>query len=549
MKSFGAYKPVPGTTHVIPKEHKLLKATPANEMIAVTLIVRRQKGSAKLRDTKTFSKAKAVCGPVDRNAFIATHGADPSETEKVIEYARSMGLDVVETNEGARSVVVRGTVAKINKAFGVKLNNYQGHFRKYHSHTGPAKLPSSLVTIVDAVIGLQDRPIHAKAFNTAHKKSAGDPPNTKPVTPLQIAQLYGFPSGNGEGQTIGIYEMAVEDPQTGQLADAGYTDEDVANTFKAFGGGLKVPKIIDVAVDGVKNSGINDGETLLDITVSGAIAQAATIAVYFTGAEPQNMIHSLQRMIHPGTGDPVPTIISISYGWGGDDQADFTQSVLTQFGELFQDAANLHITVLVSSGDSGCFLGAKHAQASYPATEPMVIACGGTTVGNVSGSKFDEYAWNDVGAAGPGASGGGVSALFPPPSYQSGAKVPKNIYTKKAGRGIPDVAGNASENSGYTQVAAGMGTQPVGGTSAVAPLYAGLIARINANLGASVGFINPVIYSLGATAFSDIVSPPGPANNSFNGVTGYPVTEGWDAVTGRGSVKGVALQNGLKAGN
>jgi kumamolisin len=551
MKSPGAYKPLKGSTHSIPKAHKLLKATSPREMITVTLIVRRRKGGPKLRQVKDFlAKVNAVHEPVDRQRFIANHGADPKDIDQVVAFAKSSGLDVVETNLAARSVVVRGTAAKLNKAFGVKLNDYQGTLRKYHSHTGPAKLPGELTTIVEAVIGLHNRPIHARAHNTSRRRSTQDPVNTKPLTPQEIAQLYGFPPGDGAGQTIGIYEMAVEDPQTGQLADAGYLPQDVANTIKGFGGGLKVPKIIDVPVDGVQNSGVNDGETLLDITVAGAIAQAATIAVYFTGSAPQNIIHALQRMIHPGAGDPVPTVISISYGWGPDDaQSGFSSDEFDQIGELFTDAANLFITVLISSGDSGCFLGNNEAEASYPATEPMVIACGGTTVGNVTGSTFDEFAWNDVGAGGPGASGGGISAKFPVPSYQNGAGVPKHISTHKAGRGIPDLAGNASENSGYNQVATGFQTQPVGGTSAVAPLYAGLFARINANLGVSVGFVNQILYSLGKSAFRDTVSPPGPENNSFNGVTGYPVETGWDACTGWGSVKGLVLQNGLKAGN
>jgi kumamolisin len=123
--------------------------------------------------------------------------------------------------------------------------------------------------------------------------------------------------------------------------------------------------------------------------------------------------------------------------------------------------------------------------------------------------------------------------------------VPKNKKSKKAGRGVPDIAGNASENSGYMQFINGR-HQPVGGTSAVAPLYAGLIARINANLGHPVGFINPILYSLARTAFRDIVNPPGPANNSFGRVIGYPIRRGWDACTGLGSVKGTAVQDGLR---
>jgi kumamolisin len=410
------------------------------------------------------------------------------------------------------------------------------------------KVPGSLAPIVEAVLGLHSRPVHARAFNTSRRRGTSDPANTKPLTPQQVAQLYEFPPGDGAGQTIGIYEMAVENQQTGELEFAGFTAEDVANTIKGFGGGLKVPKIVEVPVDGVSNSGVNDGETLLDITVAGAIAQAATIAVYFTGAEPQNIVHALQRMIHPQPGDPVPTVISISYGFGPDDDPTiFTPSVFQQLRELFTDAANLFVTVLVSSGDSGCFLGAPRVQASYPATEPMVTACGGTTAGNVSGATFDEFVWNDVGAAGPGATGGGVSEKFQPPEFQAEAGVPKNLATGKPGRGIPDVSGNASENSGYMQNAAGFDPQPVGGTSAVAPLIAGLIARINANLGLSVGFLNPLMYSLATSAFRDIVGPPGPADNSFQGVTGYPAAVGWDACTGLGSVKGVALQNGIKA--
>ncbi len=163
MKSFGAYKPLPGSVHAIPKAHKLLKETSPREMITVTLIVRRRKGGPKLRGVADFAaKAKAVRPPVDRAQFIANHGPDPKEIAQVVEFAKANGLEVVETNVPARSVVVRGTAAKMNKAFSVKLKNYQGTIAKYHSHTGPAKLPSTIATIVEAVIGLHNRPIHAR---------------------------------------------------------------------------------------------------------------------------------------------------------------------------------------------------------------------------------------------------------------------------------------------------------------------------------------------------------------------------------------------------
>jgi nucleoside phosphorylase len=319
--------------------------------------------------------------------------------------------------------------------------------------------------------------------------------------------------------------------------------------MKAFGGNLKTPQPIDVSIDGVKNSGTSDGETGLDITIAAAIAQGAKIAVYFTGGTVQSILHAVQRMVHPNAGDPEPTILSISYGWGPDDgpPSGLSDQTLTQLSKLFQDCSTLSITVLVSSGDSGAFIASRtQAQTSYPASDPFVTACGGTTVGNVIGTTFDEFVWNDTGRAGPGGTGGGVSARFPLPAYQNNANVPKRNGTHTVGRGIPDIAGNASENSGFPQFINGK-AEAVGGTSAVAPLYAGLIAVINANLGAPVGFLNPVLYGPTTGVFRDVISPPGPADNSLKGVTGYPAGVGWDACTGLGSVNGTALQAALRA--
>jgi len=108
------------------------------------------------------------------------------------------------------------------------------------------------------------------------------------------------------------------------------------------------------------------------------------------------------------------------------------------------------------------------------------------------------------------------------------------------------VAGNASPNSGYPYFLAGVSKGDVGGTSAVAPLYAGLIARINTILGFSVGFINPLLYALSGSAFRDTLGSPGPANNTYGGVTGYPAGTGWDACTGLGSLRGASLLAGLQ---
>ena len=328
---------------------------------------------------------------------------------------------------------------------------------------------------------------------------------------------------------------------------AGYDPADIAATMRALGN-LPMPQIVDVPVDGVENSGQSDGETGLDITVAGAVAPKAKIALYFAGGETQNIIHCLQKMIHPSGNDPVPGIISISYGWGPDDTGtpSFSDAEFAQITGLFEDAATNKITVLVSSGDSGAQIASRtQAQTSYPASDVWVTACGGTTIGNVNGSSFDEYVWNDIGGAGPGATGGGVSARFQVPDYQESVTIPPRVHAGQHGRGVPDISGNASENSGYLQVIGGRPPEPVGGTSAVAPLYAGLMARINANLGRPAGFLNSTLYGLPAATFRDILGAPGPANNSFGRVQGYNAGTGWDACTGLGSVHGQALQAAL----
>lgn len=537
------YKTLKGSEHPHPPEHKRLTPAEENQPVTVTLILRRCPSGKRPLDLKQFAAATTrAYKPPSRAEFAASNGADPKEIDQVVAFARDHNLEVVETHPARRSVVLRGSVGAINTAFAVELHDYQHALGKYRGHEGAASLPADLATVVEAIIGLDIRPVPAQHLSTARRRNQSDPPNTKPITPPQIAQLYEFPSGDGAGQTIGIFEMQTRD------AGSGYNPQDLAQTMQAFGG-LPVPKPIDVSVDGATNSGTSDGETGLDITIASAIAPQAQIAVYFTAGDSQAIIHALQRMIHPGEGDPQPSILSISYTWGPDDPnfGPFSEQDFEQIDQLFQDAANLAITVLVASGDSGAFLFSKtQAQTSFPATNAWVIACGGTTVGNVKGAAFDEYVWNDTGAAGPGATGGGVSARFPLPVYQEKANVPKRNRIHTVGRGVPDIAGNASENSGYPQFINGR-SQPVGGTSAIAPLYAGLIARINANLGYSVGFINPVLYSLADTAFREIVGPPGPANNSFARVTGYHAVKGWNACTGLGSVKGTALQNGLQA--
>jgi kumamolisin len=552
------YQALQGSERAQPDENKLAEPAGASELVDVTLIVRRSPHAPPRPGIEDLFAAGISRRPkLSREEFAAAYGALQEELDRVAAFARSHGLEVTETNKARRSVEVRGPVGQINKAFALQLRYCDSSRGRYRSYEGPVHLPSVLAGIVEAVIGLDNRPVPARHL------AAGDPQNTNTLNPLQVATLYNFPDGTGAGQTIGIYERVTVDFFSGSVTNPGFTPGDLALTLSGFGLGT-TPVVKQVPIDGQMNSGISDHETLGDIAISSAIAPGATIAVYFTGTSTQNLIHALQSMIHPNPGDPVPTVLSISYSLSADeDISNFSNNDYTQMDQLFQDAATLGITVFVSSGDHGAAsefsLPGFPARTAYPATDPWVTACGGTTIGNIippnvtqnaggceiQGS-FDEFVWNDSwidsGTTYTGATGGGISARFPVPLYQNGFPIPLRNGTLTAGRGIPDVAGNASPNSGYPITVQGV-SQVFAMTSAVAPLYAGLIARINANVGFSVGFLNPVLYQLFKAVCRNVPKPSGqgPTNNTFGGIAGYPAGGIWNACTGLGTIDGKAL--------
>jgi kumamolisin len=195
-----------------------------------------------------------------------------------------------------------------------------------------------------------------------------------------------------------------------------------------------------------------------------------------------------------------------------------------------QSAAALGVTITVASGDDGSTDGGKGNNCDFPASSPHVLGCGGTKLIGSGSTITSEVVWNEL-AANEGAGGGGVSTVFALPSWQATAKVPKPSG-KTGGRGVPDVAGDADPVTGYVVRVDGQ-SMVIGGTSAVAPLMAGLIAVNNAQNKKSAGFINPQIYAAAAkTAFNDITQ----GNNGA-----FSAGPGWDACTGVGSPIGTKL--------
>ena len=472
---------------------------------------------------------------LSQDQFAEKYGAANGDLARVTEFVERFGMTVVETNVARRSVVVSGTVDQVSRAFGVSLGRYrvthprsrhstQEETEEYRGRDGWIHVPNELADVIVGVFGLDNRRI-------VKRNNGGDPPNTVPLSTTTISQLYNFPANSAAGQTIAI------------LSEAGYQPSDISATF-----GGSPPTVIDVSVD-ASNDGRADGETTQDICIAALAAPAAAIAVYFTTYDQRGWVDLVNRVVHPDPSDPVCSVLSSSfYISDGDDSATLTaegvsSSWLTAASQAFEDAAIQGVTVCIASGDTGSNSrrGDGKAHVQYPASDPWVLSVGGTTIGNVSGSSFDEYVWNDD----KGATGGGISDFFGLPGYQTSAGVPVSINDQHVGRGVPDVAANASPNAGYSGIVIGGVTQAGNGTSASAPLWAGLIAVINAALGENVGFINPAIYALGSGSFRDIIPPPGPTDNSFNGTPGYAAGPGWDACTGWGSPSGVALFDGL----
>ncbi len=295
-----------------------------------------------------------------------------------------------------------------------------------------------------------------------------------------------------------------------------------------------------MSVDGGSNTpgGDADGEVLLDIEIVGAIATGANIAVYFAPNTDQGFIDAITDAVHDTTRKP--SVVSIS--WGGPEDS-WTQQSQNAMNAALQDAATLGVTVTVAAGDDGSSDGVTDGKlhVDFPASSPYALACGGTTLNGSGNTISSEVVWNET-ASNEGATGGGVSTVFAIPSYQSAAGVPVQPQTNVAGRGVPDVAGDADPTTGY-QVRVDGKNQVVGGTSAVAPLWAALAALMNEKLGQPVGFLNPKLYALTGSALHDVIS----GNNDDSGLGYYQARAGWDPCTGLGSPDGTALLSALSS--
>jgi kumamolisin len=514
----------------------LAEASPAgqldtSERAEVTLVLRR----------RADIPAEIVEGPtvLTRDELAARYGADPADVDLVRQALTGLGLEVTAVHPATRRIKVAGTLGELSRAFGVTLQLVRstspgGHLVTHRYREGPVYVPAALAGVVLAVLGLDTRPQFRAHFRPRAAAAQGTS-----YSPNQVANIYQFPAGTtGAGQTIAVIELG-----------GGFSTSDL----DAYIGGLgsAVPAISAVGVDGASNAPGSDPtgadvEVALDIDVIGAAAPGATQVVYFA---PNNGDQGFVDAISEAAqASPAPIAISISWGQSEDS---WTGQGRAAMDAAMADAAALGITVCAASGDNGSGDAVKDGQphVDFPASSPYALGCGGTKLlaDPSTGAISSEVVWNET-TSNQGAGGGGVSDQYPLPSWQASAGVParaggssagnggSSASSGSSGRGVPDVAGNGDPTTGY-QIYSGGQAQVVGGTSAVAPLWAALVSRLAEATDQRFGLIQPALYA-GVT--------PGASGPGFRDITSgnngaYAAGPGWDACSGLGSPDGTVL--------
>ena len=511
----------PDKRHELPGSDRspLASTTPAaplgdDEQIEATLVLRRRQPVPD----------EVLAHPLPRDEFVRLYGADQADADAVVAEARSAGAEVLSVDLGERQVRIRATVRVVRELFGTELQNVSrtpagGAASTFRQRTGSLSLPESMNERVVAVLGLDDRPQATAHFVAVPSASAA-----VSYTPVQVGEVYDFPANtDGSGRTIAIIELG-----------GGFDQADLDAYFAELG--LAVPSVKAVGVDGATNvpggdpNGA-DGEVLLDVEVIGALAPSADVLVYFAPNTDAGFVDAVTKAAHA---EPTPDAISIS--WGGSEDS-WTAQARSAFDDALVDAAGLGITVTAAAGDDGSSDRATDGKphVDFPASSPHILACGGTSLkaDAATGTVTSETVWND--GAGHGATGGGVSDTFAIPSWQTKVGVPATA-SGFDGRGVPDVAGDADPETGYRVRVDGTDTV-IGGTSAVAPLWAALAARLVEATGTRVGMLQLALYphataTATAPGFRDIVT-------GDNGA--YRARAGWDACTGLGVPDGNAL--------
>src|SRR5215469_1922490 len=463
MPSEISFVTLPGSNRRPLPRAQVVGAVEDSERIEVTVVLRRQ---AQLPRNALGLPLRLSLIELEEQ-----HGADPADVALVTRMLMGLGLEVSVQDAGSRRVKAAGPASVMAAAFGADLSVVSSPsltgpgLVTHRARQGTLQIPAELDGVVIAVLGLDTRPQARSQARRADPAVAGTS-----YTPVQIASIYEFPAGtDGTGETIAVIELG-----------GGFSAADLDSYFSGLG--IGVPSVTAHGVDGADNAPGQDpngadGEVLLDIEVVGGAAPGAAQVVYFAPNTDQGFIDAVTTAVHA---TPTPTAVSISWGQSEDS---WTAQARAALDAAIADGVALGVTVCVAAGDNGSGDGATdgNAHVDFPASSPHALACGGTSLraDPATGVIRSETVWND--GRGGGATGGGVSDTFAQPAWQANAGVPA-IGSGSPGRGVPDVAGNADPVTGYQVLVDGQRTV-VGGTSAVAPLWAALTARLAQAMG------------------------------------------------------------------
>jgi kumamolisin len=511
-----------GSYRAKPKGAAVVGDLDSREQIVVTIYLKDP--STKRHAPGSAADLAALAEPVPRRLLARRRAKQyASAAATIAKFAKRNGLVVRRTDLTRRCLVLAGTAAQMAKIFGAVLRVYDDGQCRFRARSGFLSVPPAMARWTRAVLGFDHRPLIKRRLSSLAGAGGG-----AGLWPTDVARLYGIPlDRDGGGQCIGIVALG-----------GGYLQSDLVEAAARMQ--RPVPVVVEQSVSGLGNNFGGDGadadeEIALDLQILAGIVPGARIVVYFA----PNTAAGLAQAIHQAVFDNVnrPQLLSIS--WGSAEKF-WTLPARDALQAALADAVRLKVSVTVAAGDflatGGVDDGAAHVY--FPASSPYVLGCGGTaaTLGLNGTNITAEAVWND----GSTGTGGGISDLFPIPVYQSNVPLPPSVNDGRTRRGVPDVAGAAGRFPGYRIVLAG---NPLAkdGTSAVAPLWAALIALANAQRGAPLGLVNPALYAdLGL--FRAITQ----GNNRVHG-KGYDAAAGWNACTGLGVPNGAAAIAALAA--
>lgn len=470
--------------------------------------------------------------------FAAQYGATEDDIQKVRTVLESYGIKVDGVSQATGSIRASGTVAQMESAFRPNLGIYHSADQgEYRGREGPLSIPAELNGIVTAVLGLDQRRV-------ARRRHVAAATHLKPLSSADLEKRYSFPPGAAENQHIGVAEFG-----------GGVFPDEVSKFCQKQGRPVPTVQVVPVNLQALTPAQISQMppqqqkdavdvsiEVMMDIEIIAGLCSGAKISVYFATFDQKGWVDLLDRVIADR-----PVTLSVSWG-APEDSPDWSTAARNAINSRLAAAAAQGITICISSGDdgSGDEMDDGRAHVDFPSSSPFVLSVGGTMLAHHANSTV-EQTWHQgtgVRATGGGATGGGVSVFFPRPQWQ-------NVHVQSLnpgsidGRVIPDIAALAGPP--FYSLVLPDGSDNNGGTSASAPLWASLIARINAKLppAKQQRFLTPLLYQPGpngqsrGTTCHDITT----GNNASvpqPGV-GYHATAGFDAVTGWGVPNGAAL--------